>query len=630
MSIKDKIIKIGYELKDRFSGQVSKITGSIKKIGKESDKTTKKLERNNKRAAGSFNSLAAAATKARGPILALAAIFVGIVSGIKKWTAAAATQERAEVKLETTLRNLTDASVEQVEALKDQSAALQELTGYGDEQIISAQAMLATFKLTAEQIGILTPSLLDMGEAARKSGADHVDLETIAIAVGKAFSSGIGSLSRYGVAMTDAQKEAFKLADQQGKVQIVSEVLQDNFEGLAEAVGKTYEGAVRKADAAQGDFSETLGQTFTENKDFVDFINRMGQGWVSLGESVKSSSREIQAGLSFVFRSIQVFSGAVKTAFNFLQIGIKGTFAVINDSLALFALGLSKITFGSVSDEFERVADSLAASSAELKKSLSDDYFKDIGEGASQVVEGFEGIDKAASSTAKSTRNLSSAGKELTKTLKEEEEAANKAADAAKTRSEALSKALKDGERAIKRDLQSAKDVSREFQSLIEEMRSGPEKEGKDLTLIDFSASITNARDALSEGDYSGAIEGARDTAEMLRKMKEAGTESDLVLAGLAARLKRVADEAAAGQINEDQTVVGNLKKQIENPEGGAPQMKVTLDLTEAEAQLAALTKKASEPIRKPVIYETAGGYSDRPQMGDNDVRREALKRGKR
>lgn len=632
MALKDKIVKIAYELKDKFSGRVSKITGSIRSVGSESDKTTAKLEVNNTRAGNSFDALLTRANLLKAGVIALGVGFVKLVSSAGSAVRSAGIQERAETKLATSLRNLTGATQEQTQALIDQAAVVQQATGFGDELIISAQAQLATFQLTADQIQQITPLMVDMGESQRKLGQETVDLESIALALGKAFTSGIGSLSRYGVALSDAQKEAFKLADQQGKVDIVVQALTDNFGGLATAVGDEYEGAARKADAAQGDFGETLGATVTQNKDFIDFIQRIGEGWVSLGKSVKESSAEINTAISFVFRTFKAFTGSIKVLFNFFQIAIKGSLAAINDSLALLALGLSKITFGDVSKEFKRTADSLAATSKELKESLIDDYFNDIGEGAADVVEAFTGIEQGSKALDRAANNVQSASDKTKAALDREKAAVDAAAKAHEEKSKALKQSLKDSEKALQDNIKEAKSSLDDFQQLINEIQAGPEKAAEDLTIIDFAESLTNAQQALNAGDFQGAMDGAKSTAELLRKMKDSGAESSLVLIGLAQQLQRVAAAASSGLIANGETAVAKVQKDLQAlSDAGPVAKKLVLDTSEAEQQLELLEQRAAQAITKKIHVSADGASSSDGRTGTSAVfKEEALRKGRR
>src|SRR5262249_40066050 len=65
-------------------------------------------------------------------------------------------------------------------AFEDQATHLQNLTGYQDEEVLKADAVLGRFKLTADQLSKVTPLVLDY---ARASGQD---VPSAADAVGKA------------------------------------------------------------------------------------------------------------------------------------------------------------------------------------------------------------------------------------------------------------------------------------------------------------------------------------------------------------------------------------------------------------------------------------------------------------
>jgi len=632
MALKDKVVKIAYELKDRFSGRVGQVTSSIRSVGTQSDATTAKIVTNNAASGSSFDKIVAGASRARVAILAVITGTVALVAGVGKATRAAAIQERAETKLATSLRNLTGATDEQVQALKDQAAAIQLVTGYGDEQILSAQAQLATFQLTSEQILQLTPLLVDMAESARKAGDDSGDLESTALALGKAFSSGIGSLSRYGVALTDAQKEAFKLADQQGKVDVVTAALTDNFGGLAEAVGKTYDGKIRGADSASGDFLETLGRLFTKNKSFIKLQELIIDAWNKMAKGIEGSSAEIGVVIGGLVRVLVAAGNTIRFAFNAIQAGVKSVAALVVLNAAVITRALAAITFGDVSREFKRTSDELFKYSRELKEGIIEDA-KDMEES----IVGFESaFDKNFGKATKAAKNaadgISEASDKTQDALKAETEAAEKAAEAQKARADELKKAVEQSKKALEDELQSAKDVSDEFQQLINDVQSGPQKAAEDLTVIDFAEGLTNAQQALNANDFDGAIEGARSTADLLRQMKQAGVESDLVLTGLAQKLKRLADQAAANKAIAAQNAVKVTQDQLQSEaDNKEVTQKLVLDTTEARQQLDELVQQASAPIIKKIHISADGAsFSDRPISADEAIRQEARKKGSR
>jgi hypothetical protein len=548
MALKDRIVEIAYELKDRFTGQVSKVTGSFRKVEKAADDSAEKIERSNQRAAGSFGAIGAAASKAKGAILLIGAAIAGGIAAISKWTQAAAVQERAETKLATTLRNLTGAREDEIKALYDQASALQQTTGYGDETTISAQAMLATFQLTAQEIAVLTPRLLDMAEAARKAGKEEVDLESISIALGKAFTAGVGSLSRYGVAMSEAQKEAFKLADQQEKVQILAEILDGNFRGLAEAIGNEYEGAIRKANAAHGDYLETLGQMFTQNEQWVGFMQYIAESWEKMTGSTKESSKEINAAISWLARGITASFEHIRLIWNGLQLMIKIGASLILTAIRGVVVALESITFGEVSEAFRLMKEDIDRYGGELLRGIEEDgddiadavnnigqAFGVIGEDAKDAVDGIEKVSKAtrdakaeagkgglSAEVAKATAN---GNKELAKALKER----------IKIYQDAL-KQVKDAEKE-----QAA--IANEFGSAVTEIKNGGD--GKDVDFIDASKQRLDAKQALDAGDTERAVQLAREGVAMLKQMQQEGDGATVAMTGLAKEFERIANAAA-------------------------------------------------------------------------------------
>ena len=222
-------------------------------------------------------------------------------------------QQDEEIRLAAALKNVKTARQGDYEALIKQSKALQQVTTFGDEQVLSAQSMLATFQMNGETIQKLTPRILDMASAVDKLGSGEVDLQQIAIAVGKAFSSGIGALSRYGVMMSDTQKETFRLADETEKLNIITEVLDENYAGIAEMMATTVSGKVKQLQNNFGDLKESIGSAI------------------------------LIAGMPFISRLNDVISGSDETgkAINYLAIDLltveSAFFSVINGIRALNA-----------------------------------------------------------------------------------------------------------------------------------------------------------------------------------------------------------------------------------------------------------------------------------------------------
>jgi hypothetical protein len=146
-------------------------------------------------------------------------------------------------KLDQGIKNLKSAREGDLKSLRDYAEIMKQKTAIDDDEIVNMEALLTTFQLSAKTIKTLVPRILDMGAANADTGQITADLHSTTMAVGKAMEGNIGVLRRYGVTMSEAQKEAFKLADSEDKVRIITEVLDQNFAGQAEAVRKTSKGA---------------------------------------------------------------------------------------------------------------------------------------------------------------------------------------------------------------------------------------------------------------------------------------------------------------------------------------------------------------------------------------------------
>ena len=179
------------------------------------------------------------------------------VMAVRSFVRAANIQEAVVARLTAGLKNVRTARESDLEMLLEQAAGYEMLTTFADEQVISAQAMLSTFQLNGEQIAQIIPRLLDMAAATEKSTGRTVDLEQIAIALGKAFTGQVGLLSRYGVVM-DIQK--VKAMGFSGMLQ----ALDDNFKGIAKSVGATNVGKMKRFGNVIGTFKEQVGKVIVE------------------------------------------------------------------------------------------------------------------------------------------------------------------------------------------------------------------------------------------------------------------------------------------------------------------------------------------------------------------------------
>jgi len=232
----------------------NKATGDLDNLKKKTDQYGNSSKKMRLHTAGVRRELG----KLRNNLLLVSFAFGAVATAVNRTVAAYRKQLEAETRLRASLRNVASASEDGADKLMQLASALQQTTTFGDEQIISGQAMLATFQLNEDAIAALTPRMLDMA-AAMGTGGDG--LTTIALQLGKAFTGQIGALSRSGVLI---DKLGLSIAKSQGPASefaFLIEQLDKNFEGLAEELGQTTIGRIDQLKNKISDINEELGKT---------------------------------------------------------------------------------------------------------------------------------------------------------------------------------------------------------------------------------------------------------------------------------------------------------------------------------------------------------------------------------
>lgn len=185
----------------------------------------------------------------------------------------AAHQEEAEVKLKTILGNVKsiqemggDAVNRTKEELVDYAGKLQQVGVIGDEVTISGMQQLATFQLNGDQIKTLSGGMLDLLVQQKGLNATQEDAVGIANLIGKAMMGNVGALSRVGITLSDAEKNAIKYGDANQRAAVLAQVLKNNVGGVNEAMAQTPDGKIQQAKNAYGDMMEVMGGKLVEVK----------------------------------------------------------------------------------------------------------------------------------------------------------------------------------------------------------------------------------------------------------------------------------------------------------------------------------------------------------------------------
>lgn len=204
---------------------------------------------------GGLKKLGRSAIKATAAIAGARAL----VNSFKEATDAATKQFIAESKLASGLKNVEGASADGARALFEYAKQLQNVTTFGDENIISGMAMLSTFQLNETQIKAITPRMLDMAAATNEAALAGGDLNPIALQLGKAFTGQVSALTRSGVVI---DQSALAMARAKGSAEEFNFILNEldkNFEGIAESIAKSGVGKMLQMRNQISDNKELIG-----------------------------------------------------------------------------------------------------------------------------------------------------------------------------------------------------------------------------------------------------------------------------------------------------------------------------------------------------------------------------------
>ena len=229
-------------VKDDASKNVTKIDSRFKRL-------TKTIR----------TSALAQAAAIGGVVIALRAM----VRGMGAATRAANKQEDAINALEGALAPLGEGVAEASKELQEFAAELQKVTKFGDEEIIEAQALIASFVKETDAIKAATVATLDLAEAKGFSLVSAADL------ISKTLGSSTNALTRYGIEVTGAVGSTERLTT-------LTENIATVFGGRATKATETFSGAVQQLANVMGDeFLEAIGGSVTGNQEFIDTIRKV-------------------------------------------------------------------------------------------------------------------------------------------------------------------------------------------------------------------------------------------------------------------------------------------------------------------------------------------------------------------
>lgn len=193
---------------------------------------------------------------------AFAASTALVVAGLTKAVNAAIEDQKSQALLAKQLENTTGASRMTIAATEDFISQMQFATGVADDQLRPALGSLvrATNDLAAGQ------NLL--GLAMDISSGTGRDLESVSLALGKAFNGNLAGLTKLGIALDPniIKTKDFGLAQAE---------LTKQFGGAAAAAANTYEGQLKRLGTVWTELNETIGYAILNNIYVKDAIGRL-------------------------------------------------------------------------------------------------------------------------------------------------------------------------------------------------------------------------------------------------------------------------------------------------------------------------------------------------------------------
>ena len=184
-----------------------------------------------------------------------------LATGVFQLTELYGEQERQEKKLDSVLKATGNAAGFTLAQMKELASGMQDVTTFGDETVLGAQAIIATFKnVRGDHFKEATMLAADMATVL------DGDLKSSAMQVAKALNDpvvGVSALAEAGVSFTQSQKDTIKslveMGDVAGAQKIILAELRGEFGGAASDAADTFAGKAQRLKNRLGDIGETIG-----------------------------------------------------------------------------------------------------------------------------------------------------------------------------------------------------------------------------------------------------------------------------------------------------------------------------------------------------------------------------------
>lgn len=267
-----------------------------------------------------------------------------------------AVQERAEVQLQTVMKQRMGASDAEVESIKRLASAQQDMGVIGDEVQLMGAQQVATFLNEKESIETLLPALNDLLAQQKGLNATSEDAVGIGNLLGKAMQGQTSVLTRVGITFSAAEEQVMKFGTESQRAAMLAQVITNNVGHMNAELAKTDIGRQKQLENSLGDIKEALGQLVQPAQRALMVVGRFGtavDGIMRLSTSI--------AGLRAAMTAATASSTALTWSIRGLEIatGIGALIAGLSIAVELFGKKASEAS--SSSDDLSDGADDLSS-----------------------------------------------------------------------------------------------------------------------------------------------------------------------------------------------------------------------------------------------------------------------------
>jgi hypothetical protein len=154
----------------------------------------------------------------------------------------------------------TGASTAQIQALNNQSKALENLGVVSQGNVTQVQSQLATFNLQADTIAKLTPSILDYVTAEKGATASTEQFKQMTNGLAQALNGNFASLTRVGFVIDQTTRDIIKNGNETERTAAIVKVLDSTYKGFNKSLRDTPIGQMQLLRNASEDARETIGE----------------------------------------------------------------------------------------------------------------------------------------------------------------------------------------------------------------------------------------------------------------------------------------------------------------------------------------------------------------------------------